>query len=105
MASARCAWAKEADGPELPPELLEKLRPGAFQGRGVLAIFKPAGVSSEAAAELLQADASSAGWTGKLTLVSRLDRQTSGVLPLAVGSDSAASGSLAWLQAQFAAQQ
>ena len=72
-------------------------------GHGVMAAMKPDDVSTEDFVEQL----SRAIWPGArsnevCTIVSRLDRPTSGVLPLALGP----AGSLAanWLQSQFASR-
>ncbi|CAE8628127.1 unnamed protein product, partial [Polarella glacialis] len=77
---------------------------------GVMAICKPAGVSTEAIAQqlsqtcfpgLLQTKNDNNN-NNNIQIVSRLDLPTSGVLPLAFGAE----GSVAhhWLQAQFAAR-
>eukprot|EP00439_Symbiodinium_sp_Y106_P069556 s287_g11.t7 len=64
-------------------------------GPGIVATAKPSGERTEDLAESL---AESLGC--ELTLVSRLDHPTSGVLPVALGSEDSAAAN--WLQAQFA---
>ncbi|CAE8719281.1 unnamed protein product, partial [Polarella glacialis] len=70
---------------------------------GVLALSKPAGMTSEHALELVSNRLLRAGCASELSLVSRLDVPTSGVMPVALGG--AMSGATQWLQAQFAARQ
>ncbi|CAK9111785.1 unnamed protein product [Durusdinium trenchii] len=64
---------------------------------GVIAISKPAGVTTEDLVEALQEQCQP---HGSLRIVSRLDHPTSGVLPLAVGIEGSMEAN--WLRAQFA---
>ncbi|OLP76152.1 hypothetical protein AK812_SmicGene43956 [Symbiodinium microadriaticum] len=82
---------------------MKKLAPDVVIGDGVLAVFKPAGCTSESMLERLLAKWRAGGWQGELTLVSRLDLPTSGVLPLALGGQ--ADGPTQYLDAQYAARQ
>ncbi|CAE8645022.1 unnamed protein product [Polarella glacialis] len=70
---------------------------------GVVAILKPAGVTTESAVrQLSQQLASEQRWPRPvdLQIVSRLDHPTSGVVPVATGVDGSPAAN--WLQAQFA---
>ncbi|CAE7418202.1 unnamed protein product [Symbiodinium sp. CCMP2456] len=72
------------------------------QAEGLLAAFKPTGLSTEAALQRLLHLLTQEGYTGQLSRASRLDGATSGVIPVALGdSDSPASN---WLNYQFAAR-
>ncbi|CAE7312674.1 unnamed protein product [Symbiodinium sp. CCMP2592] len=72
------------------------------QAEGLLAAFKPTGLSTEAALQRLLHLLTKEGYTGHLSRASRLDGATSGVIPVALGeSDSPASN---WLNYQFAAR-
>ncbi|CAE8627659.1 unnamed protein product [Polarella glacialis] len=78
-----------------PNQVHDQRIPVIFQGLGVVAISKPAGISSQRALALL-----SSALGRPLTAVSRLDLPTSGVLPAALGHEG--SEAAFWLQAQFA---
>ncbi|CAL1170360.1 unnamed protein product [Cladocopium goreaui] len=67
------------------------------KGAGVIAIFKPAGVTTEDFVAPLREQSQP---VDVLQIVSRLDHPTSGVLPLAVGT--AGSMEANWLRGQFA---
>ncbi|CAE8642328.1 unnamed protein product [Polarella glacialis] len=72
---------------------------------GVVALFKPAGMTSESAVRQLSQQRDQTGavtHTVGLDMVSRLDKPTSGVMPVALGS--AESPAAKWLQAQFASR-
>eukprot|EP00439_Symbiodinium_sp_Y106_P041872 s4524_g5.t1 len=78
--------------------LLPRLAPLLFEGEGegLVAVAKPAGISSEKALEVMAASLSK-----PLFAVSRLDLPTSGVLPAALGTEQ--SPEARWYLAQFAA--
>eukprot|EP00931_Biecheleriopsis_adriatica_P038468 TRINITY_DN22031_c0_g2_i3.p1 TRINITY_DN22031_c0_g2~~TRINITY_DN22031_c0_g2_i3.p1 ORF type:complete len:762 (+),score=97.90 TRINITY_DN22031_c0_g2_i3:76-2361(+) len=69
---------------------------------GVFVAFKPAGITSEECRQKTCAWLAAAGCAADLTLVSRLDQPTSGVIPMAFGSPQ--SGAANWLSVQFAAR-
>jgi len=74
-----------------------------LEAPGVLALFKPSGMTSEELRDKLSDILRADGHADDVTLVSRLDAPTSGVLPVALGT--AQSGSAKWMHAQFAARQ
>ncbi|CAE8621629.1 unnamed protein product [Polarella glacialis] len=80
---------------------------GGFQvlleSDGLFAVFKPAGITTEELVARLSQALLSEGYPRDITLSSRLDVETSGVLPLAFGPESSAVGR--WLTVQFAARQ
>jgi len=69
-------------------------------GRGVIAVAKLPGVSTEDVLDQLRRQLRAAGHPGDLTVVSRLDKETSGVLTAALGPGT--SGAAHFVQAQFA---
>ncbi|CAJ1461391.1 unnamed protein product [Effrenium voratum] len=80
---------------EAPPVNLEGI---LKQGKGILVANKPEGISTERFAARLSARLGHR----PLSLISRLDFPTSGVLPLALGAE--ASFGARWFQAQLAAR-
>ncbi|CAE7233649.1 unnamed protein product, partial [Symbiodinium sp. CCMP2456] len=91
----------EFTGSGLEPRELEALLPTLpllcdGEGEGLVAVAKPAGISSEKALEVMAASLSK-----PLFAVSRLDLPTSGVLPAALGTEQ--SPEARWYLAQFAA--
>ncbi|CAJ1361452.1 unnamed protein product [Effrenium voratum] len=80
---------------EAPPVNLEGI---LKQGKGILVANKPEGISTERFAARLSARLGHR----PLSLISRLDFPTSGVLPLALGTE--ASFGARWFQAQLAAR-
>ncbi|CAE7214829.1 unnamed protein product [Symbiodinium sp. CCMP2592] len=91
----------EFTGSGLEPRELEALLPTLpllfeGEGEGLVAVAKPAGISSEKALEVMAASLSK-----PLFSVSRLDLPTSGVLPAALGAEQ--SPEARWYLAQFAA--
>jgi len=103
----RRSWHKQfSQSSELEPpssDLLKKFCPQAVLGVGVLAVNKPPDCTSESVLDALQTFLANEGWHGQLTLISRLDHQTSGVLPLALGPEQGPAAQ--WLQSQYAAAQ
>ena len=72
-------------------------------GPGGITVIKPAGATTEAIVRQLSqqlADDLAASDPLGLAIVSRLEHPTSGVLPVALGSESTLAAN--WLQAQFA---
>lgn len=69
---------------------------------GVIVVSKLAGISSQDLLELMAGHLSSVGYRRGVCLVSRLDQQTSGVLPIVLGSEKSGAGN--WYQSQFAAR-
>eukprot|EP00434_Breviolum_minutum_P005106 symbB.v1.2.004501.t1/scaffold250.1/size251770/12 len=94
MEQLRKMWDEKVEGCQLPTD--EDLGRGVYllaQAPGALAIFKPAGLTSEDATGVI------ATRCPTVSMVSRLDAMTSGVMPLALG----VAGSK-WLKLQFTAQ-
>ncbi|CAE8591704.1 unnamed protein product [Polarella glacialis] len=74
-----------------------------LESDGLFAVFKPAGIRTEELVARLSQALLSEGYPRDITVSSRLDVETSGVLPLAFGPESSAFGR--WLTVQFAARQ
>ncbi|CAE8629729.1 unnamed protein product [Polarella glacialis] len=74
-----------------------------LESDGVFAVLKPAGITTEELVAQLSQALLSEGHPGDITSSSRLDVETSGVLPLAFGPESSAVGR--WMTVQFAARQ
>ncbi|CAE7211588.1 unnamed protein product [Symbiodinium natans] len=72
------------------------------QGHGVLAAFKPTGLSTEAALQRLSHLLGKEGHPVPLSRASRLDGATSGVMPVALGESGSPASN--WLNYQFAAR-
>ncbi|CAE7562965.1 unnamed protein product [Symbiodinium natans] len=69
---------------------------------GLLAVAKPAGITSEAVMQLVSRWRAKQGLSTQIMRLSRLDAQTSGVLPVALAP--CGSGVTSWYQLQFAAR-
>lgn len=74
-----------------------------LQAPGVVALYKPSGMTSEKLRSDFEAILKAQGLASNAVFVSRLDAPTSGVMPLPVGGGQ--SGAAHWLQAQFASRQ
>ncbi|CAE8589706.1 unnamed protein product [Polarella glacialis] len=74
-----------------------------LESDGLFAVFKPAGITTEELVARLSQALLSEGHPGDITSSSRLDVETSGVLPLVFGPECSAVGR--WLTVQFAARQ
>ncbi|CAE8621626.1 unnamed protein product [Polarella glacialis] len=106
MESLRLQWLESADHIGRYPSSANYSF-GGFQvlleSDGLFAVFKPAGITTEELVARLSRAFLSEGYPGDITGSSRLDVETSGVLPLVFGSESSALGR--WLTVQFAARQ
>ncbi|CAE8639941.1 unnamed protein product [Polarella glacialis] len=87
----------------VPPEALAAVFDVLSDVPGVIAIFKPSGVTTEEAVNELSQQLARQRHVSEsvdLHIVSRLDHPTSGVLPLALGAVGSTAAN--WLEAQFA---
>ncbi|CAE6912229.1 unnamed protein product [Symbiodinium sp. CCMP2456] len=97
LSRLKSVWLELGDVPELPRSLQEEFSVVA-SAPGVFAVAKPEGVSTEQLVEQLAVPLKEHGFC--LSVVSRLDQPTSGVLPLVLGAETSPSGR--WCKAQFA---
>ncbi|CAE8621624.1 unnamed protein product [Polarella glacialis] len=106
MESLRLKWLESASRIARYPSG-ENYSFGGFrvllESDGLFAVFKPAGITTEELVARLSRALLSEGHPGEITGSSRLDVETSGVLPLVFGPKSSALGR--WLTVQFAARQ
>ncbi|CAE7588780.1 unnamed protein product [Symbiodinium sp. KB8] len=97
LSRLKSVWLETGDVPEFPRSLQEEFSVVA-SAPGVFAVAKPEGVSTEQLVEQLAVSLKEHDFC--LSVVSRLDQPTSGVLPLVLGAETSPSGR--WCKAQFA---
>ena len=101
LEAARERWAEGGPDAEEPLTSTASL-PVLGEGRGVVAVLKAPGVTTESVIERLRSSLFHQGRAAEVTSISRLDAPTSGVLVAALGP--ATSAPARWLMAQFSAR-
>ncbi|CAL1163185.1 unnamed protein product [Cladocopium goreaui] len=96
----RRSWVPQPP-PAVPLEDLQGLH-CLTSASGILAVEKAAGKTSEALLAQVARKLQERGYDGSIRRLSRLDAQTSGVLPIAMAPEG--SGVTSWLQLQYAAR-